>query len=131
MDNGEEIPGLNESWTFGGAKAAEWMAGFVCMIIFNEFMGTHAARAMPLLLVVMVGSTFILAGIRSRFPDEERGVRNLVMVTLGFAPPGIPTPSALQPVWSGCPVRDLEETSMYKQLDLGELFENEAEDTED
>ena len=131
MDNGEEIPGLNEEWSFMGAKLFEWVSGFVAMIIFNEMAGAKAAMAMPLLLMIMVGTTLVLAGVRSRFPDEERGVRNLMCLALGFAPPGIPTPSALQPVWSGAPARALKPESKYEQLGLSEIFPEETGENDD
>ena len=60
----------------------------------------------------------VMAMLRKQFPDEERGVRNLVMVSCGFEPIGIPSPAKLQPVWSGAPVRDLPEKSLFRQLEL-------------
>ena len=77
---------------------------------------------MPILVGIMIGTTSGLAGLRKAFPDEERGIRNLMMVSLGFAPPGIPKPAAIQPVWSGAPMRELSETKHFSQLGLEEVF---------
>lgn len=122
MDSGEEIPALNESWTFAGAKLFEWMAGFVMFIICSEVLVDNIGKSMPLLVGIMVITTFSLASLRRAFPDEERGVRNLVMVSCGFAPPGIPKPSAIQPVWSGAPIRELEGENEFYKLGLHEVF---------
>ena len=122
MDNGEEIPGLNEDWTFGGAKLFEWIAGFMMMLIAAEVVVDNAGRSMPLLVVIMVITTSGLASLRRSFPDEERGVRNLAMVTCGFSPPGLPTPAALQPLWSGAPLQELNGTTHFMQLGLHEVF---------
>jgi hypothetical protein len=125
MDNGEEIPGLNEDWMFAGAKLFEWMAGFMSMLIASELFVGNASRSMPILVMVMVGTTFGLASLRRSFPDEERGVRNLLMITLGFEPPGIPRPSKIQPVWSAAPLRELKEKTNFSQLGLEEIFPRE------
>lgn len=128
MDNGEEIPGLNEDWTFAGCKLMEWLGGFMAMILAAEFLVTSAGRAMPILVGLMIGTTMGLAQLRRGFPDEERGIRNLVMVSLGFAPPGLPRPAAVQPVWSGAPVRELKEDCHFSKLGLSELFAVEDQD---
>ena len=120
MDNGEEIPCLNESWTFAGAKLNEWIAGFVSMMIATEVIGSGAARSMPLLLSICVGTTFTMAMMRRHFVDEERGIRNFLMDALGFAPPGIPRPSSLQPYWSGGRLKELKIDSWYEKLGLDE-----------
>lgn len=125
MDNGEEIPGLNEDWMFAGAKLFEWIAGFMALLITSELFVSNASRSMPLLVMVMVGTTFGLASVRRSFPDEERGVRNLVMITLGFEPPGIPKPAQIQPLWSGSPVRAMSQKSNFAQLGLEEIFPSE------
>ena len=127
MDNGEEIPGLNEDWTFAGAKVMEWVSGFSMFIIISAMLPMAPGKAMPLLLLSWVGTTFGLALVRKRFPDEERGVRNACMVELGFAPPGIPAPARIQPHWSGEPVRKFAVTSYYEQLELRRLFTKEDE----
>lgn len=131
MDNGEEIPGLNEDWTFAGAKLFEWIAGFMALLIASELFVENAGRSMPLLVMIMVMTTFGLASLRRSFPDEERGVRNLVMLSLGFNPPGIPKPAQVQPVWSAAPVRELEENSNFRQLGLDEVFESTPMDGEE
>ena len=122
MDSGEEIPALNESWTFAGAKLFEWIAGFMMFIICSEVLVDNIGKSMPLLVGIMVFSTFSLASLRRAFPDEERGVRNLVMVSCGFAPPGIPRPAAVQPVWSGSPIRQISNETQFAQLGLDEVF---------
>ena len=133
MDNGEEIPGLNEDWTFAGAKLFEWIAGFMMLLISAEVLVDNAGRSMPLLVVVMVVTTSGLASLRRAFPDEERGVRNLVMVSCGFPPPGIPKPAPLQPLWSGAPIHELPSESHFMALKLDELFPNfnPAEDSDE
>jgi len=124
MDNGEVIPGLNEGWTLAGAKPGEWIAGFMMLIIGSEVIFTDKiTRAMPGLLMLWVGTTFGLAALRKLYPDEERGIRNHVMVLCGFPPPGIPTPSALQPVWSGFPIKRLPESKLFTKLGLERLFD--------
>jgi len=121
MDNGDVIPCLNEDWTFAGCKAMEWMAGLTMALMIGSAMH-KPANAMPMLVLVMIGTTILLATLRKRFPDEERGVRNLCMVTLGFEPVGIPAPSKLQPVWSGAPLRKLNEQCLYAQLQLDDII---------
>ncbi len=117
MDSGDVIPCLNEDWTFAGCKLMEWMAGLM-MALLASTACDKPANAMPFLVLIMIGSTLVIATLRKRFPDEERGVRNLAMVSLGFEPVGIPAPSKLQPVWSGAPVRQLSEKSLFRQLEL-------------
>lgn len=120
MDGGDVIPGLNEDWTFANAKVFEWLAGFMTSFLVAN-MVDKVGQWMPVLLMIWVGTTFGLAMLRRQFPDEERGVRNLVMVTCGFEPPGIPAPSKLQPLWSGAPIKGVKEDSLYAQLGLEEL----------
>ncbi|MCO6432479.1 MAG: hypothetical protein J5J00_16620 [Deltaproteobacteria bacterium] len=131
MDNGEEIPGLNEDWTFAGAKLFEWLAGFMMMLISAEVLVDNPGRSMPLLVGVMVITTTSLASLRRAFPDEERGVRNMVMVACGFPPPGIPKPASIQPLWSGAPLRNLDEKCHFNQLGLGEIFPSPIIDEEE
>jgi hypothetical protein len=78
---------------------------------------------MPFLVLVMIGTTLSLATLRKRFPDEERGVMNLLMTTCGFAPPGIPVPSKLQPRWSGGRITTLDKDSMFMQLELHQTIQ--------
>lgn len=123
MDNGEVIPGLNEGWTLAGAKLSEWGAGFVMLLIGSEVIFTDKmTRSMPWLMALWIGTTFGLATLRRLYPDEERGIRNHLMVACGFAPPGIPAPSQLQPYWSGFPLRQLPEKCAMRQLGLDEVF---------
>lgn len=121
MDSGDVIPCLNEDWTFAGCKLMEWMAGLMMALMVGSWLD-KPANAMPFLVLILIGTTLTLGMMRKRFPDEERGVRNLCMVTLGFEPIGIPAPAKLQPVWSGAPVRGLSEQSLYRQLELEKII---------
>jgi hypothetical protein len=122
MDDGYVLPGLNEEWTLAGAKLMEWIAGFCTALILSEVLALNVARSMPLLAIILCVTTFGMATLRRRYPDEERGVRNAAMVAMGFAPPGIPAPAPVQPLWSGAPTRDVSPTSYYAQLGLTEVF---------
>jgi hypothetical protein len=117
MDDGHVIPALNEEWSFAGAKLMEWMAGittaFMASTIFEK-----PAHYMPLLVLIMIGTTLVLSTLRKRFPDEERGVMHLFMTNCGFSPPGIPTPAKLQPRWSGGRIHSLGQRCLYAQLEL-------------
>jgi hypothetical protein len=127
MDNGQVIPGLNEDWTFAGCKPFEWLAGFMTSFLVANMI-EKPATWMPILVMIWIGTTLALAFLRKKFPDEERGVRNLVMVTCGFEPPGIPAPSKLQPLWSGGPIKAVKEDSLYAQLGLEELRHRPSQD---
>ncbi|MBX7139291.1 MAG: hypothetical protein K1X83_15055 [Oligoflexia bacterium] len=127
MDSGHVIPGLNESWSLLGAKLNEWMCGFGVFILLSTAFD-KPTKVVPLLLLAMVGTTVGLAIIRRRFPDEEKGMRNFCFMLLGIQPPGIPAPSAMQPVWSGCPLRTLPAECDFMQLGLPEVFKSEEEE---
>ena len=131
MDNGEVIPGLNESWTLGGAKLNEWIAGFMMFIISSELFFNPVGKHMPQLMATFIITTFSLAALRRSFPDEERGIRNSAMTAMGLPPPGIPAPAPIQPYWSGAPVRDLPPMCDYLRLGLERLFPGELEETDD
>lgn len=131
MDNGEVIPGLNEPWTFAGAKVMEWVSGFVMFMVVSELFGIQPGKAMPILLAVWFTTTLGLASLRRRFPDEERGVRNVAMVALGFPPPGIPAPAAIEPLWSGAPMREVPESTYFSKLGLDRLFPSIPDDDEE
>lgn len=118
MDNGEVIPGLNEEWTLCGATIMEWAAGFVAFMIAGETLVTNISTSMPLLMGLWFATTVGLATLRRRFPDEQRGVANLAVVSLGFCPINIPPPACLQPIWSGAPVKKLDEECRFNQLGL-------------
>lgn len=122
MDNGEVIPSLNEDWNLAGAKIMEWISGLIMALMCAELFQMKSARYSPMLMFILLATTLGLAALRRRFPDEERGVRNQLMVGMGLHPPGIPTPAPLQPYWSGTPVREMEGTSYYNELQLGALF---------
>lgn len=132
MDNGEEIPGLNEEWNFLGASIQEWIAGVAMFFVSSEviFQGKFAS-GMPVLLVICIATTLGLSSVRRSFPDETRGVRNYFLTLCGFAPPGIPTPATLQQSWSGGPISDLKPDCEFKTLNLGMIFTNDEEDEED
>jgi hypothetical protein len=96
-------------------------------LISQELFLGNAARSMPLIIAIVLITTFFLAGLRRKFPDEERGLCNIVMLSVGVPPPGIPIPAALQPYWSGAPVRSFEPQSHFETLGLHALFEEEEE----
>lgn len=121
MDNGEVIPGLNEDWTFAGCKLMEWMSGLMVSFLVSTFF-QKPAHVMPLLVLIWIGSALSLGAARRKFPDEERGVRNMCMAACGFEPPGIPAPASLQPRWSGAPLRELSEKTLFAQLHLREVI---------
>ena len=127
MDNGEELAMLNEPWTFMGVKLNEWITGFMVMILIMGITGANSPGIMPLVLLAGLGTAIFTATLRRQFPDEERGVRNYFMVYLGFAPPGIPAPSSLQPFWSAGRVYELKKTTRYAELNLDEIFLTEEE----
>lgn len=108
----------------------EWICGFVAMVISSEAFDKPAKWA-PVLITIMLFTTFGMASVRKRFPDEERGLRNFLMVSMGFIPPDIPIPAVLQPYWSGAPMRQLEEKTNYVQLELQNLFPIEEEPDEE
>jgi hypothetical protein len=123
VDNGEVIPGLNEDWKLGGAKLFEWVAGLMMLIIAQELVfDEKISRSMPALMLIWVGTTFGLAALRQGFPDEERGLRNKAMTAVGIAPPGIPTPAILQPIWSAARQRELNPKSRLVELGIDEAL---------
>ena len=123
MDNGEEIPGLNEEWSLLGAKLMEWVSGLIMAMVCSELFGLKTGKTFPFVAIAFLATVFLLASLRRQFPDEERGIRNLVMVFLGFAPPGIPAPAAIESRWSGGPVRQAAPKSYYTELELEHLFD--------
>jgi len=131
MDDGYEIPALNENWTFAGATPMEWVCGLAAGVVFTELFISNMGRYMPLILMVVICVPILLATLRKTYPDEERGLRNHLMSLLGAAPPDIPKPSMLQPIWSGSPVAEIPEKKEFKQLALEQVFprteENEAD----
>ena len=127
MDNGEVIPGLNEDWSFAGAKMFEWLAGLMMAFLASN-MFAKPAHYMPLLVLVWIGTTLVLATSRKQFPDEERGMRNMCLASCGFAPPGIPAPARVQPRWSGAPMRGLSQFCLFEQLELDTVIRKVKED---
>jgi hypothetical protein len=122
MDDGYEIPRLNENWTFAGATPMEWASGLVSGILFQELFIANLGQSMPIFVAIVIGIPVLMATARKSFPDEERGVRNHVMVAMGVPPTGIPTPSKLQPVWSGLPMQQIDKNKEYAQLDLDKVI---------
>lgn len=125
MDNGEEIPALNESWTLLGAKVSEWISGatmgILVLVVSEEVFGIKGASVMPLLLVVGVTTTVALASLRIKYLDEERGIMFRFLDAVGFPPPIIPRPASQQPEWSGCRSSGPKEKSYFVQLKLEEI----------
>ncbi|MCB9030752.1 MAG: hypothetical protein H6619_06840 [Deltaproteobacteria bacterium] len=121
MDNGEVIVALNEDWSFAGATLPEWMSGFITFILASE-LTEKVSRSMPLLMLLWLATTFLLASLRKSFPDEDRGLRNFITTLMGFPPPGLPAASKLQPVWSGSPIRGLSERKQYEVLQLDQVI---------
>lgn len=127
MDSGEEIQGLDEGWTFLGAKATEWIAGVVAMLIASNLYFNPAPRYMPQLIIILVITTTSLARARRAFPDEERGLANWLAARLGVPPPLIPAPAGIQPVWSGAPLRALKPKTYFVELGLDKVIESPEE----
>lgn len=125
MDDGYVIPGLDEGWTFWGAKLVEWGYGFVAAMIFSEVFlgGEKMGRYLPFILAVLFITTLGTASLRKLYPDEERGLRNHLLAILGLTPIDIPKPSFLQKIWSGAPVQDLNPRCKYMQLSLDKVFD--------
>ena len=121
FDNGEVLQGLASKWMFLGATLMEWGCGIVMFFIVSLF-GSSPVSAMPFMLGATFFTAYSLASLRRAFPDEERGVRNSLMTSCGFAPQDIPAPSALQPLWSGSPVRDLPADCAFVSLGLVMCF---------
>ena len=128
MDNGEVIPNLDKPWEFMMARLHEWLAGMILAIICNEIFFTSATSAMPLLFAIMVISTYSFACARLKFADGTKGCVNWCCVKMGIVPQGIPAPSELQPVWSGAPIRRINEKTLYMQLGFDEFFEKKKEE---
>jgi hypothetical protein len=103
------------------------MAGFMTSFLAAN-MVDKPAQWMPILVMIWIGTTLGFALLRKKFPDEERGVRNIAMVTCGFEPPGIPAPSKLQPLWSGAPIKAVKDDCLYAQLGLDELRDRPSQD---
>ena len=120
-DNGEVLQGLANKWSFAGASLIEWGCGMVMFFIVSLF-GESPVSAMPMMIAAMVITAHSLASLRKAFPDEERGVRNALMTSCGFAPQDIPAPALLQPVWSPAQVRELPENCKFSQLGFDKIF---------
>lgn len=131
MDDGQVIPGLNEGYTLAGARIMEWVSGMMIAMISQELLQINIATSGPLMIVLTLGGVFSLAAARSAFPDEERGLRNSCMVSLGFAPPGIPTPAQFRSYWSGAPLRSFPKESYFCELNLEEVLEYRSESEAD
>ena len=121
FDDGEVLQGLDENWSFMGANGMEWGCALAVFMLISLF-ADSVARAMPFMLIGGIVTAVTLASMRKSFPDQERGVRNAVSTFFGFPPPGIPTPSKLQPLWSGSPMREVPAKTRFVQLGLGHMF---------
>jgi hypothetical protein len=123
MDNGDEIQGLDQGWTFFGAKASEWIAGFsMCFILADLFFMNSIWSGMPFMLLATFGTAIGLSKVRVMFPDEERGIINTVFVFFGFPPPKIPTPAQFQDFWSGTPIYKLPKDSAFRSIGLYDIY---------
>ncbi len=122
MDSGDEIQGLDEGWTFLGAKATEWIAGVVAMLVASNLYFHPAPRYMPHLIGILVITTSGMARARKAFPDEERGLANWLASKLGVPPPLIPPPALQQPLWSGAPLRELKAKTYFVELGLADVI---------
>ena len=131
MDNGEEIQGLGDGWTFLGANALEWCAGVAMFLIIGEvFFKGKMNLGIPFMMIAAVTTTLTLVRLRKSFPDEEKGVVNHFCVKFGFTPPGIPAPSEFRQHWSGVPNAKLDVKSEFVKLGLHDVFFPEEDDEE-
>lgn len=121
-DSGEVIPNLDKPWEFLMARIHEWLAGIMIALICNEVLFSSTSMSMPLIISIMILSTYGLAMARLKFADGTRGLVNWCSVQMGIPPIGIPLPSALQPVWSGAPARRVDQRSLFAQLGFEEFF---------
>lgn len=132
MDSGEVIPGLDEGWTFAGARPMEWGSGLVLGMCAQELLFTGSpASTMPYFIGIIVGTALLLKSLRKAFPDEERGVANYCMAQLGVEPPSIPPPAQLQPLWSGSPLQAISPKKEYVELGLNDIFQHIHDDDEE
>jgi len=130
MDNGEVIPNLDEPWTLAGATLMEWVSGFTMAIMVMELFFGTTAKYMPVLVVVLLGTTFGLAVLRRGFPDSHKGVANSLIVMLGSTPPGLPAPAQFQPEWSASPLKSYPDEKEWVELSLDLVFPVEPEEEE-
>lgn len=121
FDNGEVLPGLDESWTFLGANLMEWSSGLMVFMMIS-LLGDNPARLMPFMVSGLVLTAYSLAGLRSMFPDQERGVKHAVLTSIGVKPPDIPAPASLQAVWGATPVSELDEESEFVKSGLASVY---------
>jgi hypothetical protein len=129
MDNGEEIQGLEQGWTFFGAKLSEWIAGFaMCLLLGELFFMDSIWAGMPIMLFATFATAIGLSRLRVSFPDEERGVINAACIFFGFPPPSIPTPANFQQFWSGTPIYKLPKDSPFRTIGLYDIYFQEEED---
>ena len=122
-DDGQVLQGLQVKWTFLGATLLEWAAGFSIFLLLSIFAKPGKLGIMvPFMVGGWVGTTVALASFRNVFPDEERGLRNMLMTKCGFRPIDIPAPASLQPLWSATPLRELPEDWRFTKLGLDEAL---------
>jgi hypothetical protein len=131
MDNGEEIQGLGEGWTFLGANPLEWVAGIMVFLLMGEVVFKGKMNiGIPFMLIAGVSTTLAMVRLRKSFPDEEKGIVNYFCVTFGFTPPNIPTPAEFRQHWSGVPHSKLSEDCEFVKLGLHEIFFPEEDEPE-
>ena len=131
MDDGYVIQNLGEPWTFAGARLFEWCCGLAVGFVAQEMFLPNLGASMPIFMGLIIGTTLLMVQLRKNYPDEERGLMNHVIASLGFNPPMIPPPANLQSLWSGAPIRDLDPKKEFVELGLMELdFNAPLEDEE-
>ena len=130
MDSGEVLQGLEEQWTFMGANLMEWICGIVVFLMIGSI-ASSTVQAMPFMIGGFIFTATTLASLRRMFPDEHRGVRNMLTSALGLPPIDIPAPANLQPIWSGAPLRSLDAKAPFVRLGLIEMFPTNVNDLTD
>ncbi len=121
MDDGYVVQNLGEPWTFAGARLFEWTCGLAVGFIAQEMFLPNLGSSMPIFLGLIIGTTLLMVQLRKNYPDEERGLMNHLISSLGFLPPNIPAPANLQPLWSGAPMRELDPKREFIELGLMEV----------
>lgn len=130
FDSGEVLQGLEEEWTFMGANMMELICGAVVFLMIGTLAGS-VVRAMPFMIAGFLATSLTLASLRRMFPDEHRGVRNMLTSACGIPPLDIPPPARLQPVWSASPMREVPSDTAFVKLGLDQVFPSFRENLED
>ncbi|MCS6893074.1 MAG: hypothetical protein NZO16_00660 [Deltaproteobacteria bacterium] len=115
---GPEVPTLNEGWSFLGARLDEWLSGaslgLLYIIVIQSFFRSPQGEDGVVILVLVVGFTYLLRILRERFPDEKRGLMNKVCDLCGIVPPLLPPPASFRVYWSAVRVNDISKTEFAK-----------------